>query len=196
MSYRVQKYRAPLECFAVWENGYSTEELDKIKFLAELQSFQKGQVGGGADAAPVEVRDSDIAWIAQDHHSNWLFERHAAILGRVNFDHFLYDIDGFQNFQYTVYALNQHYTWHWDLAFGWENYQRKISSVLFLSDPDEYEGGELEIVTTGNIERPVVLKPKRGDCVFFASFMPHRVRPVTSGRRVTLVSWAEGKRMS
>jgi PKHD-type hydroxylase len=193
MGYTVQKYRAELECYAMWENGYTPEELDKIKFLAELQSFQKGTVGGG-DSTPAEVRDSDITWINQDQHSNWLFERHAAILGRVNFDHFLYDIAGFNNFQYTVYALNQHYTWHWDLCFGWQNHERKISSVLFLSDPEEYEGGEFEIVTNGNIENPRVLKPKRGDCVFFASFMPHRVRPVTSGRRVTLVSWAEGPR--
>jgi PKHD-type hydroxylase len=196
MGYTIQKYRAPLECFAVWENGYTTEELDKIKFLAELQSFQKGKIGGGEEAAPEGVRNSDIAWIVQDQHSQWLFERHASILAKVNTDHFLYDIAGFNDFQYTVYGLNQHYTWHWDVCFGWQNHQRKISSVLFLTDPDEYEGGELEIVTTGNVEKPVVLKPKRGECVFFASWMPHRVLPVTSGRRVTLVNWAEGRRES
>lgn len=194
MSYNIQKYRGALECFAMWQNGYTKEELDKIQFLAELQTFHKGRVGHVDDDAPSDVRNSDITWIAPDSNSQWLFDRHACILGKVNHDHFLYDIDSFNNFQYTVYGLSQHYTWHWDLSFGWENKQRKISSVLFLSDPEEYEGGELEIVTTGNIENPLVLKPKRGDCVFFSSFMPHRVRPVTSGRRVTLVSWAEGPR--
>lgn len=194
--YQIPKYRGGFECFAVWENGYTAEELDKIKFLAELQEFRKGGVGNQATDADPKIRNSDITWIHRDNNSEWLFYLHGIILAKVNHDHFMLDIEGFDSFQYTVYNPDQHYSWHWDAAFGWEKYQRKISSVLFLSDPEEYEGGELEIVTTGNIEAPRVLKPKRGDCVFFSSFMPHRVRPVTSGRRVTLVSWALGERIA
>lgn len=196
MGYNVQKYRAPLECFAIWENGYTKEELDKIEFLGSLQDFRRGSVGDVNDAAPKEVRDSDIAWLLHDENSDWLYCRHAEILGRVNTDHFMYDVAGFENFQYTTYNPDQHYTWHWDVAFGWQNHQRKISSVLFLSDPDDYEGGEFEICVNGNLDDIRSFKPKRGDCMFFASWMPHRVKPVTSGKRHTLVSWAEGPRQS
>lgn len=197
MNYNIQKYCAPLDCFAIWENGYTEDEVDQIRFLAELQEFSKGTVGSDPTSpAPKEQRDSDIAWITPSENSQWLYDRHAAILGHANKDHFLYDIQAFQPFQYTQYKLDQHYTWHWDVAFGWENDQRKISSILFLSDPDDYEGGEFEICVDGNLDNIQSFKPKKGDCMFFASWMPHRVKPVTSGTRCTLVSWAIGPRQS
>lgn len=194
--FHIQKYQAPLNCFAVWENGYSKEELDQIEFLGQLQDFEKGTVGAFDGEAPSAVRDSSISWITHDENSDWLYHRHANILGHVNKDHFLYDVRHFLPFQYTTYNPDQHYTWHWDVAFGWENDQRKISSVLFLSDPEDYEGGEFEICLDGNLDNIASFKPKRGDCMFFASWMPHRVKPVISGDRHTLVSWALGPRQS
>lgn len=65
---------------------------------------------------------------------------------------------------------------------------------LMLSDPDEYKGGELEIVHTGNLDDKVSFKPNKGDMVFFASWMPHRVAPVQSGTRKSLVAWIMGER--
>ena len=65
-----------------------------------------------------------------------------------------------------------------------------------MSDPSEYEGGELEICINGNIDKPIKLKPEKGDIVFFASWMPHRVAPIISGTRKTLVTWVMGKRES
>ena len=47
---------------------------------------------------------------------------------------------------------------------------------------------------TGNFNNIAVLKPKKGDIVFFASWMPHRVRPVTLGTRRSIVSWILGKK--
>jgi predicted 2-oxoglutarate/Fe(II)-dependent dioxygenase YbiX len=82
------------------------------------------------------------------------------------------------------------------VEFGWQNYQRKISAVMMLTGPDEYEGGELEVCNNGNFEDIQILKPNKGDIVFFASWMPHRVKPVTSGERKSLVMWVMGKRQS
>ena len=55
--------------------------------------------------------------------------------------------------------------------------------TLMLDDPDDYEGGELQICHMGNFNDVITVKPKKGDIVFFASWMPHRVAPVTSGTR-------------
>lgn len=194
MAYHVAKFSAPLECFAVWSNAFTDEELDKIKAIKELQDFEKGGVGDKNMPAPKEIRDSDVSWIHLNEHSHWLFDRIGGIASRVNTDHFMYDIDGFESLQLTKYAVKQHYNWHMDLAFGWANYERKISLVLMLSDPDDYEGGEFEIVRNGKIDEPISFKPKKGDVVCFASWMPHRVAEVISGERLSLVTWVMGKR--
>lgn len=195
MPYNFRKYGVDLRCFAVWNGGFTDEEIDKIIDLEKLQTFEKGRVGQDIIApAPAETRDSDVSWIHHDHHSDWLFDRLAGITSRVNYDHFLYNIDGIEAFQYTIYKPGGHYTWHWDTEFGYLNWERKISLTVALTDPEEYEGGEFEIVTTGNIEEPVSFKPNKGDIVYFASWMPHRVKPVISGTRKSLVGWVMGKR--
>ena len=195
MGYQFSKYSAPLECFAVWRGGFNEDEIEKIVFLEELQSFDKGKIGTDPNSQPdLTTRDSEVAWIHPDQNSDWLFNRLSGITSKVNYDHFLYDIDGIDALQYTKYGLNQHYTWHWDVSFGWENYQRKMSFVVMLSDPEEYEGGEFQICNNGNLDSIVSLKPNKGDIVYFASWMPHRVAPVTSGQRRSLVGWVMGKR--
>lgn len=195
MAYNFRKYGVDLRCFAVWNGGFTSEEVDKIIDLEKLQTFEKGRIGlDNNDPAPVETRDSDVSWIHHDQHSDWLFDRLAGITSRVNYDHFLYNIDGIEAFQYTIYKPGGHYTWHWDTEFGYLNWERKISLTVALTDPNEYEGGEFEIVTTGNIEEPVSFKPNKGDIVYFASWMPHRVKPIISGTRKSLVGWVMGKR--
>lgn len=197
MVFNFPKYNnTPLECFTVWSGGFTPEEVDKILYLESLQNFGKGLVGADKNNPDKNIRDSNVAWIHPDQHSNWVFERLGAITAAVNHQQFMYDIEGVEVLQYTKYETDQHYTWHWDVEFGWQNFQRKISAVMLLSDPSEYEGGEFEICTHGNIEDVTSLKPNKGDVVFFASWMPHRVKPVISGERKSLVMWVMGKRQS
>jgi PKHD-type hydroxylase len=107
----------------------------------------------------------------------------------------MYDIDGFESFQYTVYKSKdkQHYDWHVDAGNLSTPYERKISATIVLTPPEKYEGGEFEIVMDGQVASPQLLKPEAGDVIFFDSRMPHRVRPVTSGVRKSLVAWVMGK---
>ena len=100
------------------------------------------------------------------------------------------------------YNLNQFYDWHCDSHP--EPYRsnddfngkiRKLSVTLSLSDPNDYEGGELEFCVGGRspkerrqIEACKGILPK-GSLVVFPSFLYHRVQPVTSGKRYSLVIW-------
>ena len=59
-----------------------------------------------------------------------------------------------------------------------------------LSDPEDYEGGELEINIGGNNFDKIEME--KGDVAFFDSWFTHRVNPVISGTRRTLVFWAHG----
>lgn len=194
MGYPIQKYNAALPQFGVWKNGFSEEEVDKILFLEKLLEFTKGRVGIAAQAVDPNARDSDVSFLVPDENSSWIFERLAQIVPRANYDLFLADIEVIETIQYTRYSEDQYYDWHVDSHDIWLNYERKISGVVFLDDPDDYEGGELEIITNGSPDRSQILKPLKGEIAFFASNMPHRARPVTKGVRRSLVFWVQGKR--
>jgi len=193
---QIVKYRRQLPQFRLVESFFSKEEVEKIIDLEELQNFTKGAVG--EDSSPnlnSKVRDSDISWLHPSKESEWLFFKFHNLVGDVNHDVFMYDIDGFESFQYTKYKNNQHYSWHFDSYTQYTTWERRISAVIILTDPNKYEGGELQVVTNGNIEAPMTFKPPAGSVVFFASWMPHRVVPVQKGVRKSLVAWIMGRRV-
>ena len=66
----------------------------------------------------------------------------------------------------------------------------KVSIIVQLSDPSEYKGGILEINTGGGIK---AIPQVKGSVVIFPSYLQHRVTPVTSGLRKSLVLWAGGE---
>ena len=113
--------------------------------------------------------------------------------------------------QYGVYSKGGFYDWHidaYDAPIIWLSskkqntsnrtsgnlFNRKISLSIFLNDPDEYEGGELDIETKGPLDdtRYDTFKLPKGSIVVFPSNKWHRVRPVTSGIRKSLVAWISG----
>lgn len=192
---QIVKYRRNLPQYRVVERFFSPEEVEKIIDLEELQNFNKGRVGNSEGQFDANVRDSDISWLSRTRESEWLFFRFHDLVGDVNHDCFMYDIDGFESFQYTRYKKNQHYSWHFDAFTQYTTWERKISAVIILTEPNKYEGGELQVVTNGNIEQPMTFKPPAGSVVFFASWMPHRVAPVQKGVRRSLVAWIMGKRV-
>lgn len=189
---RIRPVYSPLEPFVIWENGFSKEEIDKIVAAGELSAFNKGQVGAGGGAViDSAIRDTDIVWLEQNEANGWIYEKLSAAAARVNYDKFQFDLVNLQPLQYSKYKLDGHYSWHYDSGPNMPEH-RKLSVVLGLSDPASYEGGELQINAHGDQNKPHSLKIKRGDLVVFPSFMGHRVTPVTSGERLTLVGWAVG----
>lgn len=197
MPYPVQRYTRVLNRFCVATKAFTKQEIDKILDLEDLQKFQKGSVGAGAGKGQVnkKTRDSDIMWIMHDQNSDWLYQKFSGLVSAVNYDHFMYDIDGFENFQYTVYKSKdkQHYDWHVDSSNLSTPFERKISATIVLTDPNKYEGGEFECVLNGRVDEPFLAKPEVGDVIFFDSRTPHRVRPVTAGVRKSVVCWVMGK---
>jgi PKHD-type hydroxylase len=110
-----------------------------------------------------------------------------------NRTNFGFDITSMNEIQYTEYHAEAggKYGWHHDVF--WENtmpFDRKLSIVVQLSDPKDYEGGEFEFfgMPSPNTND---WKP-RGSLLIFPSFFQHRVLPITRGTRISLVSWIEG----
>jgi PKHD-type hydroxylase len=81
-----------------------------------------------------------------------------------------------------------YYDWHMDSDPPKDGIQRKLSISILLSDPSEFEGGELQFK---NMEDQKVLT-KQGSIVVFPSFLEHKVTPVTKGVRYSAVTWASG----
>ena len=190
------KYVKQLPQYCVVENYFTEEEVDKIIDLEELQTFSEGKIGNtNKGITDKKHRDSDISWLHMSPESRWLFDKFSFLLGRVNHDHFMYDIDGFDAFQYTKYKSKQHYNWHFDAQTEYLSWERKISASILLTSPEKYGGGEFQLVHTGNVEEPLSIKPPKGTVIFFASWMSHRVAPIKSGVRKSLVAWVLGKRV-
>ena len=63
-----------------------------------------------------------------------------------------------------------------------------VSATLFLSDADEYEGGELAIDTPFGAQE---VKLNAGDLILYPSTSLHEVRPVTSGQRLASFFWVQ-----
>lgn len=90
----------------------------------------------------------------------------------------------------TKYNIGGHYKWHHDIDWRSHPVQRKVSISVQLTDPTEYEGGDLEFQDTTSPD-PQSMRQK-GTVIVFPSYVVHRVTPVTKGVRKALVSWIEG----
>ena len=62
-----------------------------------------------------------------------------------------------------------------------------FSHTLFLSDPDTYEGGELELLVNGKVEQ---FKPEPGTLIMYETGLPHQVKQVTKGVRRVVIWWS------
>ena len=100
-----------------------------------------------------------------------------------------FNIHYLQTVQIGKYEDQGHYDWHIDtMKPGEFGMQRKLSAVLFLSNPEDYEGGVFELKS---LKQPLGKLP-RGSIIVFPSYLSHRVTPVTKGTRYTATSWMMG----
>jgi PKHD-type hydroxylase len=172
-----------------FDKVFSSEELSNIDNLQNLYPFQLGTVVGSDENEPTTIRKSKVKWIYHDDNSFWLYDKIQTMVLEAN-QVFQFQLNSIiDSIQYTEYYDNGgHYGWHMDIGPYPINH-RKISITIQLSDPDEYEGGDLELWTgIGQISAP----RSQGCAVLFPSFMQHRITPVTKGVRKSLVLWVGG----
>ena len=153
-------------------------------------------------------RKSEIVWI----NDQWIYkEIHPFIHEANKTAGWNFDWDFSESCQFTKYGVGQHYGWHcdsWDKPYdkpddlNSHGKIRKLSVTVSLSDPSEYEGGNLEFDFRNQVDWERNKKSKikecteirpRGSIIVFPSFVWHRVNPVTRGTRYSLVIWNLGK---
>ena len=170
----------PLQCKMVIEAGREQPRND-----AQVGSGE-GIKGGVIDT---KTRTSHISWIPFSKMPE-MYKQIEKTMLQTNGNHFGFDGMRLTELaQYTEYPEGGFYDWHVDNDVNCENEPpvRKISMTCLLSPENEFEGGDLELIKPGQ-----AVKLKQGQAAFFASFIRHRVAPVTKGVRRSLVMWFGG----
>ena len=175
----LQPIFSPKQCQMVIDKGISLKK-------------EKAGVGMGTKSGKgynAKKRITTISWISFKDMPEMYRDIENTML-KANNNHF-----GFEGMrltepgQFTHYLTDGFYDWHMDtdILGKYQPPVRKISMTLLLSDPSTFEGGELEIMSKGK-----TAKLQQGQAIFFASWLQHRVKPVTKGERKSLVMWFGG----
>ena len=135
------------------------------------------------------LRDCEIEWIP---NNTWLPSMLWYHIEGINNQYYRYDICSLENLQLTSYGKGEFYSWHVDSHHNDDvSHERKLSFSLQLSDSDEYEGGDLQLMHPG-YKKIETIRKEKGILTIFDSRITHRVRPITKGKRISLVGWAIG----
>lgn len=158
-----------------------------------------------------EKRNSMNTWIPSTHWISGFMWHYAMKANRENFLYDLRNIDG-ETIQYTRYEEGQFYGWHNDAGLSGsyvpsgngmkidpedfinENCEliRKLTFVMQLSNADDYEGGNLQLLDENG--KCYFAPRKKGTLILFDSRTQHRVLKVTKGVRKSIVGWVVGPR--
>ena len=170
--------------------GFLTDaEMDWL--IAEhVMSLAEGKLGPGNSNA--QIRRSQVVMLGNESKYDWIYERLWAAAQECNRQFFCVDIAGVEaNVQLARYDSSDRGFYDWHTDFAGLRPLRKISISIQLSRPEDYDGGELELLFGTAPQR---LDKARGSFLAFPSFMLHRVTPVTRGTRWSLVAWILGPR--
>jgi len=170
---------------------FTPEQCQKIIDAGRRQKPQQAQVGmnrpeGGIDT---KKRTTTISWLPFDEMRP-MYEDLNNFIQKANRNHFGFeDIQITEQAQFTEYPEGGFYDWHIDTDINMQHEPpvRKISMTLLLSPENQFEGGDLELMSPGK-----KTKLTQGNAITFASFLNHRVTPVTQGVRQSLVMWFGG----
>jgi len=184
-----------IQNYYFYATGFSTEELEKVYRDVDTLSFHKATVGTETAPADKEIRSSSVKWIPKTNEWEWLYTKLYNMAIEANNALWHFDLfTALDCIQYTEYydVEGGHYGWHQDIGNG-QMSKRKVSITVQLSDPSEYEGGDLQYFQGGNPEESINVYKKKGYVFMFPSYMMHRVTPVTQGIRKSLVLWVGGE---
>ena len=173
---------------------FTPEQCNDIIRIGRQQKPEHAMVGSGTSektsAYDTKKRVTTISWIPFDALRP-MYNKIQDVLDSTNKNHFGFDtVQITEPAQFTEYPPGGFYDWHTDNDVSGINEPpvRKISMTLLLSPESQFTGGGLELVAEG--KSPTNLK--QGHAIFFASFIRHRVMPVQTGVRQSLVMWFGG----
>ena len=174
----------PEECKDIIKIGH--QQQPQYARVGHFDDKGKAAVGGKKDIKKITT----ISWIPFKLMPD-MYRRIEATMLQVNGNHFGYEgMRITEMAQFTEYPKGGFYDWHMDADASCQNEPpvRKISMTVLLSDPADFKGGKLELLTE-DVKLPQLIQ---GQAIFFCSLLRHRVNKVTKGIRRSLVMWFGG----
>jgi len=181
-------------------NFLSSEKCDEL--VQEIKSKEQSTIGcvddekGGSQILK-EVRttteyyllpqvDSEFRPDYPNEDWTWLSKKIEMMMKAVNNGVFHFDIkDTDGELKMIEYEKGGHYTWHADFNPGTCSL-RKLVAIIQLTDPSEYEGGEVQFAFQDENNDWYEMEKKKGSITFFPAFTSHRVKPITKGKRYVI----------
>jgi PKHD-type hydroxylase len=187
----------------VWTSAFSKEACEDIINKCHGLQIEQARIGSGVSndnfnnpsdsLVDFDIRRTRVAWVPEQGFSELYFFINS-FSKKINRDCFGFDIShGVHEVQFASYDSKQlgHYDWHQDVFFkSSKAYDRKLTLILQLSDPETYEGGEFEFRGCDHMD-PALFKPQ-GSVLVFPAFTHHRITNVTEGMRYSITAWIEG----
>jgi PKHD-type hydroxylase len=184
----------PYAFFNVNGPRFSKFECESIVALARTLKPAPGLTAGDDPTNPNKgIRSSELYWMKRTEQSEWIFDRLQEVVLEAREQFYPFHISGFSEYiQLTRYLADEsgHYGVHQDFGPG-EMSTRKLSLVTVLSDPADFDGGTLEILSIPGPDK-TVKHAMRGTVIAFPSWELHKVNPVTRGERWSMVCWMHG----
>lgn len=163
-------------------------QLERVRQLLQRAEFKDGKLSAGMEARRVKsneemVQEAGLYSTLNNLVMGCLVQhpvyQQAALPARVAAPY------------YARYTEGMRYGDHIDdpvMGSGGDRYRSDVSTTVFLSGPDEYDGGELVIRSTFGEH---AIKLAAGDAVVYPSSSLHHINTVTHGVRLVAVTWAQ-----
>jgi len=166
----------------------NSEELSVVRDYTSSAEFIDGKLSAGSEASSVK-KNSEMQSSAQS-----MAQLNNLVMGNL-VKHPVYLAAALPAKiaapYYAKYTNGMYYGNHVDdpvMGPAGQRYRSDLSITVFISEPDEYEGGELTIQTSFGEQK---VKLAAGDAIMYPSSSTHRVNEVSSGERLVAVTWLQ-----
>jgi PKHD-type hydroxylase len=179
--------------YVSWDNIFNNEEIkDIVKYCDSIKPDAANIINPTTNSV---IRKANIKVHTYSEDTRWMFEGFRNAIELINKEFFRFELIGFETFEYTVFlGKDSKYDFHMDMVLGdvspRDQLTRKLSFNYILSDPSEYQGGNLEFKVAEDVV--ISAEQKKGRLIAFPSFMLNRISPITSGTRKSIIFHALG----
>jgi PKHD-type hydroxylase len=182
----------PNEPFVVGPNVFSDDEISSIIHYGKTIGLSPAKVNHGR--TDDDVRRTNISWITPNLMTEFIFKKISKSVIDLNNQFYRYDIDELEDLQFSEYTAEDQGMYGAHSDTGYDILTRKLSVSIQLSDPEDYDGGDLNFYRF-HFRAPATAPKQKGSVIVFPSFVIHEVTPVTRGTRYSLVTWVAGPQL-
>lgn len=167
----------------------TTSELEAIRALVRRARFSDG--AASAHGAARQVKANQQLECSREDHQQLVEIVFGALHRNRDFSRIALPLE-ISVPMVNRYGVGMTYGAHYDKPFmptpDGPRIRGDLSATLFLSNPEDYDGGELCFARIGAEER---IKLKAGDLFLYPATTLHSVAPVTRGERLAVVFWVQ-----